>query len=45
MWVGTLNIIAYLEGLCRMEKGSEVGICQDHRVCSGRMGADGERVS
>lgn len=33
------------EGSCRMEKGSEVGGWQEHKVCGGRMGAAGEKVS
>lgn len=48
--VGTLNIptsisFAYLEGLCRMEEGSDVGICQDHEGWGGRMSVGGERGS
>lgn len=45
MPVGTLNIIAYHGGLCRMEKGSEAGIRQGHRGCGGSMGVVGEGVS
>lgn len=43
--VGTLNIIAYHGGLCRLEKGSEAGICQGPRGCGGSTGVVGERVS